>query len=455
MYPKRVPTSSVTFPIARVVFAPQFWPSMSPARPPPPHALATVSVAVLAFAARLAFGLWAKLPPAWDGELYERGARAIASGLGYSCFMFGPGADPHVLTAYYPVGYPAFLGALYAVFGVHPWVIWGSGALLGALTVALTHRLALRVASPRAALAAALTLALMPGQVMFSTTPMTEPLWGLCLTLAVWSLARTEAPRTRDWVLCALCLGAATYVRPQAVLLAPALPFVLPGTLRQRVLRAAAVTALVLATVAPWSLRNRAVLHANAFVSTNGGSNLAIGAVPEADGMYFILNNASGCRALSDEVVRDHCWRDYAVGFIRRDPLRWIGRMPTKLHHTIDYETFPLKYASEVRPDFVAARDLPRAYRAMSAPWRALYLLCFVALMPFMSRRNRPSVTALSITASAVVLSTHAVFFGGDRYHLPIAPFVAILAASAFRALSPTLRGEHTLRPADVKIAVV
>lgn len=405
----------------------------------PPRVAHTVVVALAAFAARAAWGLSVDVPPAWDGELYERGARAIAAGLGYSCAMFGPQADPNVPTAYYPVGYPALLGAFYVLFGPSTRVVALLGAGLGALSAALTHRLALRVTGPRASLLAGLAYALSPGVALFASTPMTETLWGALLALAVWALAPRGALTTRRLFLCALALAAAVYVRPQAMLLVPLLPALPDGDLRLRARRAALVTAVTVALVAPWSLRNCGAIDGCAFVSTNGGGNLAIGAIPRADGMFTFLTPTDGCRGVRGEVARDRCWRRVAIGHIRRDPWRWLSLSVAKVHHTWAYEAFPVGYIRTARPDLLTPADETRWRRRITPPWRLVLYAALLAMLPLFPRAPLGVVGRLSLATMAVVTLTHAVFFGGDRYHLPLVTFALVIASAAGRSI-PGLR---------------
>lgn len=405
------------------------------------HRGSTLALALVALAARLAWGLSVRVPPVWDGELYERGARALATGLGYSCFLFGPAADPTVPTAFYPVGYPAFLGALYRVFGVSASVIVVSGALLGAVTVALTHRLALRCAPPLPAAVAALAVALSPGAVILATTPMSETLWGALVTASVFALARAPSTlRSRDLALTAALLAAAVYVRPQAVLLAPLLPALVSAPFAQRLRRAAAVTIAVLALVAPWTARNCRSLDGCAFVSTNGGSNLAIGAVPRATGQYLRLTADDGCRGVKGERARERCWQSVAVASIRANPARWLRLGWTKLHETWRHESYPAGYLRTARPDLLDAHREQTLQQWMSRAWMSLWLLAFLGLVPLPSRRRLAPAATLSLGAVMAVMATHAVVFGGDRYHLPLVGLVAVLAASAFRKSAGDLR---------------
>lgn len=388
----------------------------------------TLAVAAAAFAARMAWGLAVPARYVWDAELYERGAQALAGGMGFSCFLFGPQADPRVPTAYYPVGFSAYLAGFYRVLGVAPWVVALAGSLAGAAAVAATHRLALRVGGGRAALAAALAAALLPGPVIFASVPMTETLWGALLAFGVYALARrAEGPTGRDLFAAGALFAAASYVRPQALLLALVLPAVTAGGWATRARRAAAVTGVTLALVAPWTLRNCRALDGCVLVSANGGSNLAIGAVPRADGGYLALTADDGCRGVRGEAARDRCWRGVAWASVRRDPARWVGLAADKLEKTFHRETFPVDYLAVARPDLVTGERRARGHAALSCAWQALAALGLLGA----ARRGRALGSAGRVTAAtlAVLTVTHVVFFGGDRYHLPMVPLLAVLAS--------------------------
>ena len=76
----------------------------------------TWAVLAAALAARLGVVLWAhaRFPAAGDGFYYDTVARRIAQGDGYT-WLWPDGAVTYA--AHYPVGYPALLGAAYALFG--------------------------------------------------------------------------------------------------------------------------------------------------------------------------------------------------------------------------------------------------------------------------------------------------------------------------------------------------
>ena len=87
-----------------------------------------------------------RFPPADDGSFYHAVAIRIAHGAGYT-WAWPDGVVTYA--AHYPVGYPALLGATYALLGATPLSAMLLNALLGALLVVGVHACALRTGSLR------------------------------------------------------------------------------------------------------------------------------------------------------------------------------------------------------------------------------------------------------------------------------------------------------------------
>jgi 4-amino-4-deoxy-L-arabinose transferase-like glycosyltransferase len=397
----------------------------------------SIALFALALALRVGVALALRPPPAWDGVLYERAARGIARGMGYVTFMFVQRSSDTVPTAFYPVGYPAFVGALYRLFGERLLVLQLGGAVVSALAVLLAHRIAWRARPTRAAHFAGLFYALLPGSIVFAPAAMTEPLFAMLLAAALWCLTREpQGVRTGGLVVAGLTLALATFVRPQALLLAPVLPLFSAGPYASPLARARAaaiVTAFTVLPLLPWTARNCRSLDGCAIVSTNGGSNLAIGAVPRANGRYFALDAGDGCRGVVGEVARDRCWRAVARSAIQNDPARWLALAVIKLDHTLSYEAFPVGYLRESRAVAMDDAREQRWRRAITRPWRVFLLLALLALAPFSGRSRLPPPARAALVGAAVMLATHVVFFGGDRYHLPLVPWLTALVACSLR----------------------
>jgi hypothetical protein len=431
--------------------------------------------------------------PVWDGHYYDFGARRIAAGLGYSDDGFVSGHAVWHPWCHYPVGYSAFLGACYRLFGPSLRVAAVANATVGALLALVTWALARYALSPTRSKLAGLVVALHPGLVLYAGLLMSEPLSALGTLVAFWLAVRDRRP-WRGFVLGALVLGVAALVRPQALLCAPALAFVLPSGSRRgaspRAGRAralvrfgavaAAACALALVPVLPWTARNCRVMDGCALVSTNAGWNLAIGAFPRATGRFETLKSSDGCREVTGQVQQDRCWLAYGVAHVKKTPLRWLGLVPKKLGYTFDHESFAVEYLRQARPEEwpearrVRVRELVTSFHcallafaalgcvgfarrgrgalvqgalAMVALGLAVWgatadaptfwpLAVFASVVPWLPLPGAPPVRPalkMLVTLLGSTVVTHAVFFGEDRYHVVVTAVLAVMAAGAMR----------------------
>jgi hypothetical protein len=272
----------------------------------------------------------------------------IAEGLGYSEDVLLGGVPVWKPWCHYPVGYSAFLGAAYVVFGSGLWVAPVANALVGALTVVLVHRLARHWLAPGRARIAALLTALHPGLVLYTGVVMTEGLSALSLVL-VALLGVVSLRPLRAGLASGVALGLGALVRPTTLLDGPLLMAAFRGGRRQ-VVTATAIAALAcVGVIAPLTLRNCLVMDGCAFISTNGGWNLAIGALTET-GRFQTLTGRDGCPVVTGQVQQDRCWADVGVAVIARDPFAWLSLVPDKLAHTYNHESFAVGYLSEANP---------------------------------------------------------------------------------------------------------
>jgi 4-amino-4-deoxy-L-arabinose transferase-like glycosyltransferase len=441
------------------------------------RARAMGGVFAAALAARLLVVLWAggRFPPTGDGTYYDTIARRIAHGDGYT-WLWPDGAV--TFAAHYPVGYPALLGAFYALFGASVAVAMLVNALVGAAGAAAMHRLALRAMKPERALAAGLVVALHPALVPYTTALMTE---GVTASLLVVAAACAAAARgaERSWglrVAAGVVMGVATLVRPQCLALAPVLGALSVGAgegdglgVRRRAAGAAVVLGLAVACCLPWTARNCLRMESCALVSVNGGWNLLIGAQTET-GSWAEVAVPPACREIWGEAAKDECFGRAARETIARDPGAWLALAPAKLASTFDYIGASPWYMHASNPDAFDERAKGLHGGLETVVTRLLLGLALVASarMPGERRRARWGVAGVGLLfvvllhawvaylALAVVLglrgvrdslegpmlapwtaalivataATHAVFFGAGRYGLVVLPFVAALAAS-------------------------
>jgi len=175
-------------------------------------------------------------------------------------------------------GYPAFLAAVFAVFGMeHYRAALVLQVFVDLATCFLIADIARRVISPRAAKAAFLLSGLCPFFANYAAAALTET-WEIFFTvialdLALVGLSRPDGHDTRPWVGCGLAVGAAILLRPDGGLLLVAIELFLlfqilrrwkqsapqsPSPLQIReLIKAGLIVAIVsLAPLLPWTLRN-------------------------------------------------------------------------------------------------------------------------------------------------------------------------------------------------------
>jgi 4-amino-4-deoxy-L-arabinose transferase-like glycosyltransferase len=447
----------------------------------------TIAVFVVALLPRLFVAIaWAK-EPVWDGHYYHFGAERIARGLGYSEDVLAHGQLLWKPWVHYPVGYSALLGFVYKIFGSELVVAPVVNALTGALLAVVVHRLArYYVSRERARIAAGLT-ALHPGLIAYSAAVMTEPLAALLILSSALAALHFRG-KWQAIVFGGALLGVATLVRPSSLVAGPLLFLTQPRPFWHAVARAAAATAVALVVVMPWTIRNCARLDGCALVSTNGGWNLAIGAITET-GRFQTLRAKDGCPIVTGQVQQDRCWGEIGRAKIMANPAHWLGLAPLKLAQTFDHESFAIEYLHEADPDSwpeprrVAARDLLTAFHRLlmviaafavvawprweknksaetafytqlglgvlflgiglyaalsdSHPFYVFALLApFVALLELPGRRSQYEAGSFLLALLAATALTHVIFFGEDRYHLVVTPVLCILAAAALRSSS-------------------
>ncbi len=327
----------------------------------------TWAVLAAALAARLGVVAWAhaRFPAAGDGFYYDTVARRIAHGEGYT-WLWPDGAVTYA--AHYPIGYPAMLGAAYALFGASVGVAMVTNALVGAAGAAAMHRLALRAMPARHALAAGLVVAFHPALLPYTAALMTEGVTAsLLIVAAACASAARDPARSRFFrVATGLVMGAATLVRPQCLALAPVLgalsvasfppppPVILRaegpkdppgsathgGSFAASLLRmtggAGVVLGIAIACCLPWTARNCVRMQRCALVSVNGGWNLLIGEQTR-EGGWTEVTVPEACRNVWSEAAKDTCFERAARGAIAEHPMRWIARAPAKLAQTFDY----------------------------------------------------------------------------------------------------------------------
>ena len=407
-------------------------------------------------AVRLAWVLYAARTPdgLHDPAFYSVLAESLADGDGYRLLDGSP-------TAYYPVGFPAALGAVYWVVGVVPVIddlALAAGLfqlVLGVAAILLTFALARIVVGPRVAVVSAGIVALFPNLVFHTAVPLTETLF-IALVLAALVIAcaaDVRAPSRASIAALGVVLGLSMLVRPVSagLVVALAVGWRLAGQdWRPLVVRLAAVCGAAALVIVPWTMRNLVVMDAPVLISTNVGDNLCIGSFEDATGGYVLSEECSGgyehLERPAYETERNDGALRHGLSWAARNPHRALALVPWKIGLTFEHDHDGLDAAESYGAD----PFIPRQWRELLAALADGYFFACLALwavaLPTMLRGRDPRsvlvVLAVPALVAPVVLS-----FGDARFHVPIVPLLAIGAAVTlerwWRAVRPGSPERH------------
>jgi 4-amino-4-deoxy-L-arabinose transferase-like glycosyltransferase len=394
-------------------------------------------VLALAVLVRGAWALLAPVVPVSDCEAYDHFARNLAAGGAFGFkpdepSLFWPPGTSFLYSLGYRISPPEQFGFALATL---------LNLVCGVALVAVAMNLAREWFGRRAALVCGLALALWPMHVEFTTLIASELSFTLLCLLALraWGSKSTSTRSTLLTVLLTgLCLAAATYIRPTALLLP--VVFALVDILRERklvapTLRAAGALLVIFACVLPWSLRNQRHFGRFVLVSANGGSNLWMGNNPETTGYYQPLPELG----LTNQAEIDEELARRAKEYIRAEPVAFVVRTLKKAALLHRSETIGVVWnepgLAQRAPSLFGpgTRGVKLLKLASTAYW---WIVLAAALFGWTKlARSRGAWAALTHPATALwayFVAVHAVIVIQDRYHFPATPMIAALAGLAF-----------------------
>jgi hypothetical protein len=235
--------------------------------------------------------------PVNDAQGYDLIARSIANGHGYGPSAIPPAVGP---SAYRAPLYPGLLAVAYFVFGHSFTVGLLEEALIGVAVVAMVGVVSAQLFSRRVAFFAMAIAALHPTLVLFGSSLMMEPLLELMtLSALAAALQHRRAPHGLLWpAVAGALLGLALETRELAVALVIPVLWLLstarvgasaevgrhaasgpdaaePERTSPRLAAPVLAVGLIVAILAPWTIRNAVRLHTFAPISTSTGYTLS------------------------------------------------------------------------------------------------------------------------------------------------------------------------------------
>ncbi len=368
-----------------------------------------------------------------DASWYLGRAVSIASGEGYS--------EDRNPTAYWPVGYPGFLGALFYLFGQDQLVGQLANLLMAAgiffLQLELTRRIFCNELTARLGI---LLLTIYPNHIAYTSFILTEIYFTFLLLLGVYLYISR-----RGWLwifLSGLVFGLATLTKPQ-ILFLPGLLVLFrvlsreeKNSFNEHLVKGFVIYLVIIAVLAPWAVRNSQIFGEVVLISTNGGATLLTGNNPSANGGY-VENDALVAQrnfSVSDQVASDRRARKLAIEWIKENPARFLELIPLKI-----WSLWAKDGEAEWAYEAGYAHYQQNRYFFRSLRWANQIFYGFLlvgALVAFVSIvRNRYSFALPWVFFGycfMFYLTTISIVFSGQpRFHFPAMPWIIMYAAWA------------------------
>jgi len=400
-----------------------------------------------------------------DSYFYYLSARSISEGHGYS-IMGHP-------TAFFPVGWPAFLAALFLVVGPSVATIKAANLVLWALSTGLAYVLGRRLGGRSVGVVSGALVAVAPTLTPYVMRASSEALFIPLLLAACLLLTRKDGatPSLPNTAAAGVLLGLAILVRSTAMLLPLILPLwlLLRRPLRESWRAAALLAVASVLVLVPWAARNAVVMHTFG-LSTNGGYTIWLGANPRATGGFQLRSGPHPRWAIFSaraETRQNSTLLRESISYVREHPLDWLELMPAKFSKLMAWGPGPFSnvLVAQKGPDPQRGRyerqlsgaEATLVNGSLRHLWLyklwhySFWILGGLALV--LAARKRLPGAGLATLLVAFWIVFHVLLVHGEaRYMLSVTPLVAPalawLLVSGWRRAAALVAGDHRSRPA-------
>jgi 4-amino-4-deoxy-L-arabinose transferase-like glycosyltransferase len=418
-----------------------------------------IGILGVAGALRLAWALWASGSPPLHWQLsgdqysYWYYGKELAAGRGYISYISGEA------TAYYPIGYPALLAGLFWLVQHTPLtddLVLATSVMQAAMATAsvwLVYVIGRQLFGTRVGILAAGLAAVFPNLVYQVATFQLETTFIFLVLVAVAILATADWSQgvpTRGRLLAfGAVLGLSTLVRPFSLplLVGLAVAALVAGAGWRRAALAVVWPMLVVVAMAvPWTLRNVDAMGSPVVSSTNMGDTLCIDRNLDARGGFRFADHDGCVDPDTPEVERNNGNTRKAIEFVLEHPgreaLQIVRR--TRIMYADDHDGL---LAVETLGDGPFLGDRVRTVLEQAADWyfAGTLVLAVIGLPALVSRRSwgrgendaARAVRALVLVTVASLVVVPMLLWGNPRFHVPVLPFMALLAAVPLSRLLP------------------
>jgi 4-amino-4-deoxy-L-arabinose transferase-like glycosyltransferase len=401
-------------------------------------------IVAVAFVLRLAWLLYAKADPPvnsvtlGDQFWFWSYGNEIAAGRGYANYI------THVPSAYYPVGYPALLALVFWICLHTPLTndlmlaVGVMHVVFSTATVVLVYIVGRRVFNETVGLLAAAFMAVFPNAIYQVASLQLETTF-VFLSMAALAIIVSHdwtggLPSTRRLVAFGIVLGLSILVRPFSAWFLLGLFLAVVAT-RAGWRRALTVTlvpaAIVLAMHIPWIIRNELQMHAFIVTSTNTGDGLCLDRNSTATGAFRFATHDGCVDPNLPEVERDRGNTRKAISWVLHNPGREALQIVRRAKFEFAEDHDGMDAVLGLRSEPLLGPRVRSTLDSVSDWYFYLLLSAAAAGMPLLFHGSRGPERRLVLVAVLSLLMLPLLLFGNPRYHVPLLPFIALLAAAA------------------------
>ena len=363
-------------------------------------------------------------------------------------------------TAFFPVGYPAFLAVIYWIAGPHPIAAKIANVVLSTFICLFAYLLAKQVFERQTARITLAIMTIFPSQIFFTSLLTTEVLFAtfLLITMYLVTTSKSEELSGGALFLGGVFLGLTCLIRSVPIFM----PFIfliywkwiktLPV---KKVVNAFVVVVLGMTSVLlPWVIRNALVFNNFVLVSTNGGVNFWLGQVqgrfvetPER----FTANWLRRASSPKEELAAEKLAYREAFDFLKQHPAAPVLNFPKKLYKFWYADIDGLLHNAGL-PRIFSAREVLSIVNRLEIPapgyiklllfmvsqayYMFILLGCAAGIFVSIKNAEDPRVYLFLLFIVAWTLFHTLAFFPLGRYRFPLTPLIAIFAAVGFKRIS-------------------
>ena len=373
--------------------------------------------------------------PISDFLLYQEGAISMVLGKGFR--IYGG-----YLTAYEPIGYPAFIALLYKIFGINIMVAKLANLFMATASLILVYFITKKAFdNKKTAIFAMLLVAILPLNISYTSVLSTEIIFTVFF-LFVFYMMLLPDKKIMTYVFLGIILGILSLIKPymmvfQLVILA--IEVLDTRKLKKPLVNLLIITTFMVLTIAPWTIRNYLVFNKVIPISTNGGYNLYVNNNDYATGGWqdpFKIYNSPLAKYKHsnddfwDEVKVDEEGKKLAFAWIKSNPSKFVKVGFKKLNRMFvlsDKGFWATNHLPNLKP--FKYRDLLESVNRIIHYVTAFFILLYFAILLTKLIKRRPirTIHIIIILNFAFYFAITFVFEGQSRYLFPLWPVFMII----------------------------